>query len=60
MCVTTCPRCLMVATGAAARTTGYSIRVWTALRAVRSVQGSDAAAPVLLSFESLRDLCVVS
>lgn len=49
------PRCLMVATGAAARTTGYSIRVWTALRAVRSVQGDDAAAPVLLSFESLRD-----
>jgi glycosyltransferase involved in cell wall biosynthesis len=44
----------MVATGVA-RTTGYSVRVWFALRAVRAAQGEDADSPTLVSFESFRD-----
>lgn len=48
-------RCLMLATSSLARVTGYSIRVWLALQAVTAVQGAGAPAPVLVTFESLRD-----
>ena len=34
---------------------GYSIRVWMALQAVRIVQGEMGVPPVLLHFESIRD-----
>ncbi len=37
------------------RTTGYSVRVWMALRSVRAVQQERGRQPILLAFESLRD-----
>lgn len=49
------PRCLMVACATLVHPSGYAVRVWLALHAVRAVQGSDAPKPLLLSFEALRD-----
>jgi glycosyltransferase involved in cell wall biosynthesis len=47
-------RCLMLAGASILDTNGYSIRVWMALKAVRTVQGESEKAPVLVSFESMR------
>lgn len=45
----------MLTMASLARPTGYGIRTWLALRAVRTVQGAHSPAPILLCFESLRD-----
>lgn len=49
------PRCLMVTMATLATPTGYGIRTWLALRAVREVQPDGAPRPLLLCVESLRD-----
>lgn len=50
------PRCLMVSCGSVLVVDGYTIRVWMALRAVAEVQRPAGARPVLLAFESVRNL----
>ena len=49
-------RCLMVTGASMLHNTGYTIHVWSALRAIREVQGAEGPRPVLLAFESARDL----